>query len=59
MSMYEIRPHLICPLRLRMTPHMEALGMNLDMLVDNKVSESLPWFLRKPSVILMKKSKTI
>ena len=47
-SAYEARLNYIRPVRLRIKPHLEALGIDLDVLEYTKVPQSPTWLLNKP-----------
>ena len=50
--LYDSKPTSIRPLGLRVSPHLQGLGVELDNVAFNYVSDTLPWELERPNIIL-------
>ena len=51
-SRYMIQSPSIWPLGLRVSPHLQGLGVELDNVAFNYVSDTPPWELKRPNIIL-------
>ena len=50
--LYDSKPTSIRPLDLRVSPHLQGLGVELDNVTFNYVSDTPPWELERPNIIL-------
>ena len=50
--LYDSKPTSIRPLGLRVRPHLPGLGVGLDNMAFNYVSDTPPWELERPNIIL-------
>ena len=50
--LYDSKPTSIRPLGLRVSPHLQGLGVELDNMAFNYVSDTPPWELERPIIIL-------
>ena len=49
--LYDSKPTSIRPLGLRVSPHLQGLGVELDNVAFNYVSDTPPWELERPNII--------
>ena len=50
--LYDSKPTSIWPLGLRVRPHLQGLGVELDNMAFNYVSDTPPWELERPNIII-------